>query len=153
VKRLILIAAAVVAVAAAGFGARFALTAFKPETWSSSEVAEDRDVVAAMFFSNFCGACKILDPRIAEVRPEYLDRPVDFVKFNQTFSAFNTRELEALADAHGIRRVFETHQGKTGFMVLVDPASQRELEVVTVAYQPDDIRDALDRALAGQAGS
>ncbi len=144
---------ALVLAAGALVGGRFAVTMFKPVTWSDTEVKEDRAVVAAMFFSNFCASCKILDPKITAVRPEFLERPIDFVKFNQSYSALNAGELRAIAEAHGIPEIYDTYAGQTGFMVLVDPESQGIIEIVTVGYSESDIRRALERALASAPGA
>ncbi len=130
-----------------------AAVAVWPSGWSTAEPTQDRRLVAAMFYSNFCASCRILDPKIEAVKPDFDGRPVDFVKFNQTFSAFNTSSLRELAHEHGVPTVFEEYRGATGFMLLVEPETERVVAMITMSYSRDEIRAAIDRALAATVDS
>lgn len=116
-----------------------------------AEPSAQRTVVAAFFSSNFCTACRILDPRVADVLPEYEGRPLDFVKFDQTLSLIRSRGLRATAERHGIADVYDQLAGQTGFVALIDPRDQQVIEIVTIRYDRDHIREAFDRALATAA--
>jgi thiol-disulfide isomerase/thioredoxin len=133
--------------------AAFAVIAFSPSGWSAAEPSADKRIVAAMFYSNFCASCRVLDPKIQDVKPDFADRPVDFVKFNQTFSLFNTDSLRELAEEHGVPGVFEEYRGKTGFMLLVEPETERVLAMITMSHSRDAIRAEIERALASQETS
>ncbi len=113
-----------------------------------AEAPAERPVVAAMFYSGFCGACRILEPRIEAIMPAFEDRSVTFVEFNQTWSAFNGASLTRLAETHQISDVWENRRGGTGFMVIVDPASGRELDIITVRDSEADIYQRIDEALS-----
>ena len=121
------------------------LTAAAP---ARSDQATDNPVVATMFYSGLCGACQVLDPRIEAVKPDFAERDIDFVRFNQTFSLFNKGQLKKLAAEHGVESVWEEYAGKTGFMLLVDPRNDRVLEVITMRHSKEEIRAAINDALA-----
>lgn len=128
--------------------AALAFVVWPGATRGAAEPSEERTVVAAMFFSNFCASCRVLDPRINAVLPEYADTPLDFVKLDQTLSMVRGGRIQALAEAHGIEDVYAELKGGTGFVALIDPRDQQVIEIVTVRYREDDIRDAFDRAIA-----
>jgi len=113
----------------------------------SAEPNADRTVVAAFFSSNFCTACRILDPRVSDVLPEYADTSLQFVKLDQTLSMVRSGALREQAAAHGISDVYAQLKGRTGFVALIDPRDQQVIEIVTIRYDRDHIREAFDRAL------
>ena len=125
-----------------------ALAVWPGATRGAAEPSEQRTVVAAMFFSNFCGPCRILDPRLDDVLAIYDDPALDFVKLDQSFSLVTGRRTAELAERHGISGVYEQLQGQTGFVALIDPRDEQVIEIVTIQYSRDDIRDAFDRAVA-----
>ena len=122
-----------------------------PGAIERADVANERALVGAMFFSNFCSACRLLEPRIDAVDEEFAERAIDFIVFNQTLSAVQSEQLNALAERHDVVEVWERHRGSTGFMVLVDAVSGEALEIITIRYSEDDIRNAIDRWLTSAA--
>ncbi len=133
--------------------AAFAALVFLSATAQAQEAEparEDQPVVAVMFFSSFCAACRVLDPRIEDVEPDFAGRPVEFLRLNQTWSMFNREELDALAEEHGVSRIWEARRGQTGFVALVDPADGDVLDILTVRETRDQITRAIERALQRQ---
>ncbi len=125
-----------------------AMSAAGQDAPENSDEITDRPVVVAMFFSGFCGACQILDPRIESVEDEFAQRPVTFITFDKTFSAFGGRKSRAeLAADHGMAEIWEQNKGKQGFALIVDPARSQVLNVITVRDKADDIRSSIERAL------
>ncbi|MGD2131201.1 MAG: hypothetical protein PVI23_00300 [Maricaulaceae bacterium] len=125
-----------------------AAVAFWPgPSQGQTEPSEDRTVVAAFFSSNFCAACRILEPRLADVLPDYEDRPIDYVKLNQTFSVVTGGRIRDLAERHGVGELYDDLKGATGLVALVDPRDGQVIEIITVDYGRENIRDAFDRAL------
>ncbi len=112
----------------------------------------DQPVVAAMFYSAFCATCLVLDPRINAVRGEFEDRPITFITFNKSLSAFGGAEKRAaLAAEHGIEALWEQYKKAQGFMLLADPESGALLSVVQVRHSEDDIRALINAALTRPA--
>jgi thiol-disulfide isomerase/thioredoxin len=118
-------------------------------SWESEAAAieiEDRPrLVAAVFRSSWCSACRILEPRVEDVREDYLDAPVEFLRFDFTMGRRGT--LRASAEDAGISELYDRLEGRTGFMVLMDRETGQIFEIVTIAYGRDEIRAALDRWL------
>lgn len=102
-------------------------------------------LVAALFRSNWCGPCKILEPRYERVITDYADAPLERVRFD---SSFRRRDaLRERASEEGIRDAYEAASGATGFVLLIDRDTQDVLARITVDYSEADIRGALDYAL------
>jgi len=102
-------------------------------------------LVAALFRSNWCGPCKILEPRYERVMSGYVDAPLERVRFD---SSFGRRALLAdRAEEEGIGSAYDAASGSTGFVLLIDRETQEVLARITVRYSEDDIAGALDYAL------
>ncbi|WP_339741762.1 thioredoxin domain-containing protein [uncultured Maricaulis sp.] len=116
--------------------------------WAAqAEAVEERPrLVAAMFRSSWCGACRILEPRIDDVRPEYADAAIEFIRFDFTLGQRErVRELAVEAD---ITELYDELVGRTGFLVLMDRETGTVFEIITTNYDRDHIREAFDRWLA-----
>lgn len=120
------------------------------EQAQAQTVQERPRLVAAMFRSSWCGACRILEPRVDDVRPDYADAPVDFIRFDFTLGQRErVRELAVEAD---ITELYDRLVGRTGFLVLMDRETGTVFEIVTTNYDREHIREAIDRWLAVTAG-
>ncbi len=115
---------------------------------AEAEIAEMTDeprLVAAMFRSSWCSACRVIEPRIEDVRAEYEDAAIDWVKFD--FTLGRRGGLRELAEAEGLLAIYDDAAGSTGFMLLIDRDTNQVFEMITMDYGRDQIRDALDRWL------
>lgn len=104
----------------------FALIAFIPQTFAmdgamhKDEAMHDSAAVkAVVFYSDNCGSCKILEPRMIEAMKAINADKVDVVKFD-----FSTKETisatKAMATEKGVDAVLQKYGAKTGFVVLLD---------------------------------
>lgn len=127
----------------------FMVPNFLRSDWTSSAQAESLEgeprLVAAMFRSSWCSACRVLEPRVEDVREDYADRPVEFVRFDFTLGRRDS--LRQRAEAEGIVEVFDELEGRTGFLVLMDRETGQVFEIVTMRYGREEIREAFDRWL------
>jgi len=114
------------------------------ETAASSEAGEPR-LVAALFRSSWCGACRVLEPRVEDLREDYGSARIDWVRFNFTWGERDG--LRDLAVAEGIAPLYDQLAGRTGFLVLMDRETGQVFEIVTMDYGRDRIREALNRWL------
>ena len=122
------------------------------QTPAQAETMEERPrLVAAMFRSSWCGACRILEPRVDDVREDYQDAAVEFIRFD--FTLGRRAGLRERAEEAGISEVFLELEGRTGFMLLIDRDTGQVFEAVTTDHNRDNIRAALDRWLAVTAAS
>lgn len=115
-------------------------------TAQAAAVEERPRLVAAMFRSSWCASCRIIEPRIDDVREDYEDAAVEFIRFD--FTLGRRGELRERAEDAGISDVFLQLEGRTGFMLLIDRETGQVFEAVTTSYDRDNIRAALDRWLA-----
>ncbi|WP_297737162.1 thioredoxin family protein [uncultured Maricaulis sp.] len=118
------------------------------EGTAEAEIAEAESeprLVAAMFRSSWCSACRVIEPRIEDVRAEYEDAAIDWVKFD--FTLGRRDHLAELAEAEGLSTIYSDAAGSTGFMLLIDRDTNQVFEMITMDYGRDQIRDALDRWL------
>lgn len=106
---------------------------------------EEPRLVAALFRSNWCGPCKILEPRYERLMQAYDTTSVEQVRFDSSFG--RRRALAEQASEEGIRAVYETARGATGFVLLIDRDTQDVLARITVDYSEADIAGALEYAL------
>ncbi|MEX6632400.1 thioredoxin domain-containing protein [Hyphococcus lacteus] len=104
------------------------------------------EVVAVTFASAWCSVCKILEPRLAEVVPEFSDKPVKFVRLDFTFG--QTGSLETQAEAEGLSDLYPRFKGATGFTLLVDRDTGELLDSLTVNHSKDAMRTAIAQAIA-----
>lgn len=104
------------------------------------------EIVAATFSSAWCSACKILEPKLARVIPQFESDPVAFVKFDFTFGARD--ELASEAARWRIGDLYERNKGATGFTVLVDYDTGEILDTLTMNFSEEAMRGAVARAIA-----
>ena len=112
---------------------------------AAQEDAEPR-LAAAVFRSSFCGPCRIIEARLDDVRPDYAGAAMDWVEFDFTFGA--RASLAERAEAERLSALYGQLAPRTGFIVLVDRETGQAIEIITARYGREQMRAALDRALA-----
>ncbi len=112
---------------------------------AQSDAAQEPRLVAALFRSNWCGPCKILEPRYERVMAGYAQAPLERVRFDSSFGRRGA--LAERASAEGIQAVYDATSGATGFVLLIDRDTQDVLARITMEYSEADIAGALDYAL------
>ncbi|ABI65327.1 hypothetical protein Mmar10_1034 [Maricaulis maris MCS10] len=134
-----------------GLMAAFLAPNFFRGDWDSAAVAETTEpeseprLVAAMFRSSWCSACRIIEPRVDDVREDYETAAIDWVKFDFTLGRRDS--LREMAEAEGLLSIYDEAAGSTGFMLLIDRETGQVFEMVTMDYGRTQIREALDRWL------
>ena len=107
--------------------------------------SEDAQVVAVTFASAWCGPCKILQPRLTAIRPEFADAPVRFLTLDFTMGE-SDRYMD-VASAEGFGEAYQRFRRATGFTVLVDRNTGEVLDVLTADYSKAAMKSAVHRAL------
>ncbi|MEM9706140.1 MAG: thioredoxin domain-containing protein [Pseudomonadota bacterium] len=103
-------------------------------------------IIAATFTSEWCSACKVLEPRLKEARSRLGDTPVRFVEFDFTFG--ERPEHTEIAAKHGLSDLYGRYKGATGFTVLVDAKTGARIDTLTINYSANAIRAAIVQAAA-----
>lgn len=102
-------------------------------------------LVVATFGADWCGSCKVLEPKVAELKTKFGDN-VQFVKFDLT-DENTTADSMKVADELGLKSYFEANQGKTGFSGIYSADSKEQLgkltKTLTVLEMEKEIRSKL----------
>jgi len=151
-KRLSTIITIVLLLAIAGFVGRGMLhrgdykVAVGAETDPASAFTDGRaNLVGATFYSAWCSACAVLDPKLRAVVPDFEGRAVEFTKFD--FSIGQPEKLTDKAAELGIKTVYLENKGATGFMALIDRRNERIVEMISMRDSKDDIRNKIEAAI------
>ena len=107
---------------------------------------ERPQLIAATFSSAWCTSCKILEPRLEDVAPDFADAPVKFVKLDFTFGQRGAIEEQAAAE--GLSDIYPRFKGATGFTLLVDAETGEIVDSLTIKHSRDAMRAAIAQALA-----
>lgn len=133
------------AVALLALAAAASLAACGRPARSEAAFAGEPEIVAATFASAWCSSCKILQPKLARIIPEFAGAPVAFVEFDFTFG--DRAETAAKAERHGVSDIYERNKGATGFTLLIDAETGDILDTLTMNFSEDAMRGALGRAI------
>jgi len=97
-------------------------------------------VYGVLFYADWCGSCKALDPKVAEARKEAkLDnQDILFVTLNMTDET-TKHQAAMMAAALWISDLYESNAGKTGFMLLLNAETGEKLAQLTMKMAVDDI--------------
>lgn len=116
---------------------------------SSSLIAGEKpDVVGVLFYADWCGSCKVLDPKIEAVKSEFADEAILFTRVDMT-DEFTKKQSAFLASLLDLDAVYEKNAPKTGFMLLVDKESGKVLGKLTKKLSKEEIAAAIHKSLAG----
>lgn len=103
---------------------------------------------AVLIYADWCGSCKILDPKIQEVKAMGPVPGLEFVTLD--FTAKDNAAFFAQADAAGVGEAVRIHFGdtvKTGQLLLVDLDDSKVIGTVTKTDEPLGIVAALKGAV------
>ncbi len=97
-------------------------------------------LIAALYYADWCGSCKIVDPQVKKARARGdLDRAdILFVTFDLT-NKTTMAQSEMLASSLGLSDIFAKNAGKTGYMAIIDSASKQQIAKIDKTMKADDI--------------
>lgn len=107
------------------------------------------EVYAVMYYADWCGSCKTLDPKIesAKAKHQLSAKDVLFLKLDFTDDE-DVYQSELLVDALELEASYAKYGGKTGFMLLIDADSKQVLTRLTKQLSVSDITERINAALA-----
>ncbi len=105
-------------------------------------------VYGVLFYADWCGSCKALDPKITQAREEAeLDtQDVLFVTLDLT-DEVTKHQAAMMASTLGISDVYESNAGKTGFMLLLNAESGEKFSQLTNKLEAADIATRIQEAV------
>lgn len=121
-----------------------------PETFTStilSNQTEAAKLAAVLIYADWCGSCKILDPKVQAAKAE---GQIDGVSYHVLdFTARDEAALFAAADALGIGTAIRTKLSRgvsTGILLLVDVDDGKIVGDLRKGLSSTEIRAALEAA-------
>lgn len=106
-------------------------------------------VYAVLFYADWCGSCKALDPKVTQAREAAkLDtQDVLFVTLDLTNDT-TKHQAAMMAATLGISDVYEGNAGKTGFMLLLNAESGEKVAQLTNKMEATDIATRIQETVA-----
>jgi thiol-disulfide isomerase/thioredoxin len=111
---------------------------------------EPPKVLGALFYADWCGSCKALEPKLNQVKRDFQGQPILFTRFDLT-DDFTNDQSARYAALLGLENYYRENDGKTGFMLLFDAQSKKLIGKITKLNTPEEIKAMLTQALAGRA--
>ena len=118
-------------------------------TMEKADAMEDPAIKAVVFYSDSCGSCKILEPRVKEAMGAINQDRVEVIKLD--FSNKDTIEAtKTLATTAGVNDILQEYGAKSGFVVLVNKDGE-VIEKLTKKDETSDIAGKLAMSIAKSA--
>ena len=114
--------------------------------------AELPKVIAVEFYADWCASCKVLMPKVAEVKSELQGKPILFTRFDMT-NEFTKEQASYMAGFTGLEEVHRKGGGRTGFLALVDAKTKAVLGVINKDKTVEDIKKMLNDAITKATAS
>ena len=108
-----------------------------------------KDIAGVYFYADWCGTCKLLDPRVEKARAEEeAAKDIDFITFDMPDSTSIARTRK-MAQAENLDSVLQKYGAATGFLVLYDRGNGETLHVLTSKDSSEKIQKAFKDAVEG----
>lgn len=109
--------------------------------------ASDIQLIAVKMDAVWCGKCREMNPKLDEVRPQFAGKPILFVKFDMT-DEFAVEQSKMLAQRLDLTEIFNANEGKTGYMLLIDPVTKEVLATLTSDLSEEDLHQKISEYLS-----
>ena len=113
---------------------------------ASTAPAEKAKVVGILFYADWCGSCKVLEPKINAVKKDFTESSILFTRVDMT-DEFTKRQSQLLANQLGFGDIVRKQDGKTGFMLLVSNSAGKVITMLLKTQSEDEIRAEITKAL------
>ena len=112
-----------------------------------TEAADKPEVIGVLLYADWCGSCKTLEPKLDEVKPAFSGAPILFTQFDLT-DDYTAEQSRLYAQWTGLDALFEAHEGRTGYVVLINAETHEELGRLTSDQSEDELREAIASVLS-----
>jgi len=116
---------------------------------SNAATAVETKTKAVLIYADWCGSCKILDPKVKAIQASANIPGLDFVTLD--FTDKNPDNFYSQAEAAGVSDAMKTYLAgkiKTGQLLLVDMDDQQVMSKVTKTFESSDIMTAMKAAVS-----
>lgn len=98
-----------------------------------------------VFYADYCGQCKILEPKMMKALEQIDGDSYKMVKFDYT-SRETIMDSKELAQEEGVSDLQKSYGAKTGFAVIADERG-KEIALISANKSADEIVEILQNAL------
>ena len=91
-----------------------------------------------LFYADWCGSCKILDPKYQSAKKGFSKKDIEFIKLDMT-NPETRKASEAKLKEKGLDSILKTYGYGTGFALVYDAQKQEVVETVTKTHDVEDI--------------
>ncbi|MEM9157848.1 MAG: thioredoxin domain-containing protein [Verrucomicrobiota bacterium] len=116
----------------------------------AASAASEAKLVAMVFYSENCGSCKNLDPKVTAAVQSFGGKNVAFAKMDMACPIGHKSSAD-LAKKIGLEKVFAEHDGKYGFAILVDMETKHPIAKFTKSNSEQEIAAAIQKSLDKKA--
>jgi len=103
---------------------------------------DEVEVIALRMYADWCGYCKTLDAKLDAIKPEFQNSGIWFTYFDFT-DEFTTSQTKKQAAQLNLSHLFETYEGKTGMLLLIDPETGEVQREITSEIDPNELKELL----------
>ncbi|MFQ5799194.1 MAG: thioredoxin domain-containing protein [Bacteroidota bacterium] len=123
------------------------LSAYAPAQ-QAEKAAEERapKIIGLLMYADWCQSCKVLEPKLDKVKKDFKDKGIFFTRLDMT-DEFTIYQSSLYASWVGFEEIFKENEGRTGYMLLIDPNSRKVVGKLVKTQTPDEIRAAIQAAL------
>lgn len=105
------------------------------------------DVTGMYFYATWCSACKTLEPKLEESKALLSDSSFELVKFDVSNKP-KEHQSKLLAEERNLGSKFDEIGVKTGFVVLIDTKTGKEIGRINRSDSPEKIANKVKKAEA-----
>jgi len=103
-------------------------------------------VIGALFYADWCSSCKTLAPKLKAAKAKFVNKPALLTTFDMT-NLTSQYQSGQLAKALGLSKIFTKTGVKTGFMLLIDPETGKQIGKINPKDSVDEIVSKIEKVL------
>lgn len=103
---------------------------------------EQPKIVGVLMYADWCSSCKVLEPKLNQVKPGFQGKPILFTRFDLT-NDFTKDQSARYAALLGLEKLYKDNADKTGYMALIEWPSRRNVGMITMDKSPEEIKTML----------
>ena len=123
-----------------------ALCALAVPAVAEQPAPQSPELIAIKFHADWCGSCKAMTPTLADLKNKLDGEPVLFLTLDLT-NQTTTTQAQLLASVLGISDVYKKNAPKTGFVILLDAKTKKQVGKLTKKHSLKQMTAAIRKAI------
>lgn len=115
-------------------------------TAQQQEADDSPEILGVLMYADWCSKCEVLDPKLQKIEPEFENKGILFTRFDMT-DDFTTEQSAMLARLLGLNDLFKEHEGRTGYMVLLDAETHEVLKTLKHDKSEEELKGEIESVL------